>query len=395
MHMQTLPSTFIRLKPKEDHRIRDGHPWVFSNEIATVTGSPQAGDVVPVLSSINTLLGIGFYQPRSLIAARMLSRNEESVDEIFFRKRLSRALELRTTLFPGSTVYRLAHGESDQLPGLIVDRYNEYLVVQTFSLGMDLRKRVIVDVLASLFQPAGIIERNESPLRELEQLPRQKGILFGTSGVTTVDDHGIKILLDPLEGQKTGAFLDQRENRLRVRRYAAGARVLDLFCNDGGFALHAAAGGAREVIAIDSAADAIRRANANVALNHITTVRFMEQDVFEALTALRGEEASFDVVILDPPSFTRTKKNVQTAKRGYRELHMGAMHLLRRGGYLCTASCSHHILPEVFEEIVADSARGAGRTLQLLEWRGASPDHPLIPGVPETGYLKFGIFRVH
>jgi len=393
--MITPPPTHIRLKPKEDLRIRSGHPWVFSNEIGTISGTPAAGDVVPVLSSGGALLGIGLYNPHSLIAARLLSPYEETVDTTFFRKRLQRALELRTTLYPGSTVYRLVHGESDALPGLIVDRFNDLLVVQTHSSGMDLRLQQICDVLEDLLHPSGIIERNESPLRELEHLPVRKGTLRGSPGSTVIEEHGLAYEVDPLEGQKTGFFLDQRENRYLVRRYCHGARVLDCFCNDGGFALNAAAAGAASVLGVDSSTDAVARATANAARNNLQQVRFLESDVFEALSSLGERGEKFGTIILDPPSFTRSKKNVQTARRGYRELHAGALKVLEKGGFLATASCSHHILPEVFLEEVVQTGKKMGKTLQLLEWRGAAPDHPTLPQVPETRYLKFGVFRVY
>jgi 23S rRNA (cytosine1962-C5)-methyltransferase len=393
--MITPPAVHIRLKPKEDLRIRTGHPWVFSNEIGTITGTPVAGDVVPVLSSNGALLGIGFYNPHSLVAARLLSAYEEAVDVGFFRKRIQRALDLRTTLYPASTVYRLVHGEADFLPGLIIDRFNDRLVVQTLSSGMDMRLPQIADVLEDLFHPSAIFERNESPLRELEHLPMRKGILRGTPGATVLEEHGLTYAVNPMEGQKTGFFLDQRENRWLVRRYCREATVLDCFCNDGGFALNAAAGGATSVLGIDSSSEAVARAGANAARNGLAMVRFEEQDVFETLPALADAGQRFGVVILDPPSFTRSKKNVQTARRGYRELHTGALKVLEKGGYLATASCSHHILPEVFLDEVVQTGKKLGKTLQLLEWRGAAPDHPTLPQVPETRYLKFGVFRVH
>jgi 23S rRNA (cytosine1962-C5)-methyltransferase len=393
--MITPPAVHIRLRPKEDLRIRTGHPWVFSNEIATINGSPGPGDVVSVLSSNGALLGVGFYNPHSLIAARVLSVYEEPVDAEFFRKRLQRALELRKVLYPESTVHRLVHGESDFLPGLIIDRFNDLLVVQTLSSGMDMRLPQIADVLEELLHPAAILERNESPLRKLEHLPMRKGVIRGTAGPTVIDEHGLKYGVDPMEGQKTGFFLDQRENRFLVRRYCRGARVLDCFCNDGGFALNAAAAGAVSVLGIDSSAEAVARATANASRNGLQQVQFVDRDVFEALPALADKGERFGTVILDPPSFTHSKKNVQTARRGYRELHAGALKILEKGGYLATASCSHHILPEVFLEEVVQTGKKMGKTLQLLEWRGAAPDHPTLPQVPETRYLKFGVFRVH
>jgi len=384
----------IILKSKEDRRIRAGHPWVFSNEIREIRGEPQAGDVVELRTAGGKSLGVGFYNPHSLIAFRLLSTRVEDCDADFFKRRITHAFALRKLLYPEGDTFRVVHGESDFLPGLVVDKFNQFLAVQTFSYGMDVRLPMICDVLESLFHPQGIVERNESPLRTLESLPQEKGVLRGSVEPTIIEDCGVRFEVNILEGQKTGFFLDQRENRLALRRLCRDAEVLDCFCNEGGFALHAVRGGARAVLAIDASAEALRQARANAALNGIDRVAFEQADVFEAMKHLVDEERQFDVVILDPPSFTKSKKNVPAAKQGYKELHMLACRLLRRGGILATASCSHHILPDVFLDIVDTSARKAGKAVQLLDWRSAAPDHPILPSVPETRYLKFGIFRV-
>jgi 23S rRNA (cytosine1962-C5)-methyltransferase len=384
----------IVLKKNEEHRIAGGHPWAFSNEIRETRGSPSMGDVVELRTAGGVTLGIGLYNPHSLIAFRLLSQTLEDIDTEFFRSRMARALNLRRTLYPDATVYRLIHGEGDFLPGLIIDRFNDYCVVQTLSNGMDARLPMICDALESILSPKGIVERNESSLRTLEQLPQERGILRGEAGTTTINLNGMLFQVDVLEGQKTGFFLDQRENRSAIERYSKGARVLDCFCNDGGFSLFAARAGASAVTGLDSSEEAIRNATGNARLNGLSTARFEQADVFGMLTSLAEDGASYDLVIMDPPSFTRSRKNVQTAKKGYKELHAGAFRLLKKGGTLATASCSHHIEPDVFLSIVDETARKAGRHLQLLEWRGAAPDHPTLPAVPETRYLKFGIFRI-
>ena len=276
---------------------------------------------------------------------------------------------------------------------MVVDKFNNFISLQTYSYGMDIRLPMICDVLESLLHPQGIVERNESPLRSLEGLPIKKAVLRGSVEPTIIDDCGVRYRVNVVEGQKTGFFLDQRENRVAVRRYCKDADVLDCFCNEGGFALHALRGGARSVFAIDASADAIAQARENAALNGLHRIQFEHEDVFDALKRLAAEERKFDVVILDPPSFTKTKKHVQQAKQGYKELHSLALRVLHRGGILATASCSHHILPEVFLTIIDGTARKMNRTLQLLDWRSAAPDHPILPQVPETRYLKFGIFR--
>ena len=338
-------------------------------------------------------LGVGFYNPHSLIAFRLLAPAPIEVDHQFFAGRIAAALQLRASLYPGAQAFRVVHGEADFLPGLVVDKYNEYIAVQTFSFGMDARIELICDVLESLLKPVGIVERNESSLRLLEHLPQKKGTLRGDVQPTIIEEHGLHYAVDLLAGQKTGFFLDQKENRLAIRRFSRGARVLDCFCNDGGFSLNAALGGATSVLGLDSSEEAIRHASENAASNDIRNARFALADVFEQLQELRTSGETFDVLVLDPPSFTRSKKNVATAKRGYRELNMHALRVLNNGGILFTASCSHHIEPDVFLDVVQEAARQSGRRLQLLEWRGASPDHPTLPGVPETRYLKLGIFR--
>jgi 23S rRNA (cytosine1962-C5)-methyltransferase len=393
----TSSSPFARLtlKRHEERRILAGHPWVFSNEIRDITNAPAQGDIVELRDAGGVCLGYGFYHPHSLIAFRLLSSSPEPIDAEFFARRLETARTLRERLFPGSTCYRLAHGEADFLPGLLIDRYNEHFVIQTLAAGMDARIEFICDALESLFHPLSIVERNESSMRSLEHLLPRKGVLRGTPAATQIVDEGVRFLVDPMDGQKTGFFLDQRTNRIAVRQFASGARVLDCFSNDGGFALHAAAGGAKSVLGIDSSLDAVKRAQQNAELNNAGNVTFRQAEVFEALGDIAATDERFDLLILDPPSFTKSKKNVATAKKGYRDLHRAAFPLLVSGGFLATASCSHHILPEAFLDVVNSTARECNRRLQQIIWRGASPDHPTLPGVPETQYLKFGLFRVH
>jgi 23S rRNA (cytosine1962-C5)-methyltransferase len=389
-------SAVVTLKKNEDRRISSGHLWAFSNELLSIEGNPQAGDLVELKTHAGGFLGIGVYNPHSLIAVRLLTREREEIDFQYFRKRIGAALELRTMLFGEADAYRLVHGESDFLPGLIVDVYGRYISLQAFSFGMDRRLTLICDVLDSLLHPKGIIERNETPMRSLEALPQKRGVLRGTAASVEIHEHGISYEVDLLEGQKTGFFLDQRENRFAIRRYARGTRVLDCCCNDGGFALNAAAAGAAEVTGIDVSEHAVRNATGNAVRNNLQDrSKFQAADMFEYLgsAAERGEQ--FDLITVDPPSFAKNRKGVVRAKRGYRDLHTAAIKLLRPGGILATASCSHHIDDGTFLQIVADAARSLNRAITLLEWRGASPDHPVLPAMPETHYLKFGVFRVH
>jgi 23S rRNA (cytosine1962-C5)-methyltransferase len=384
----------ITLRKNEEHRILAGHQWAFSNEIKSITGDPEAGDVIELLRHDGNFLGVGFYNPHSLIAFRLLSRESESITFDFFEQRIQQALQLRKRVYPEAESYRLVHGESDFLPGLIIDKYNEFLSLQALAAGMDRRLTLICDVLESLFHPKAIVERNESPLRSLEQLPLKKGVLRGTIGQTIISEHDVKFKVSLLDGQKTGFFLDQRDNRRAIQRYSRNASVLDCFCNEGGFAIYAARGGAARVWGIDSSELAIANAKVNATINEVSNARFEVADVFVRLPELQAAGEQFDVIVLDPPSFSRNKKTVATALKGYKEINAGAARLVVPGGILVTASCSHHVTPESFITAVEEGARAAHRSLRLLEWRGASADHPTLPSMPETAYLKFGVFAV-
>jgi 23S rRNA (cytosine1962-C5)-methyltransferase len=387
----------VHLRKTRARRVQEGHPWVFSNEIASVDGEPGAGDLVTVLLAGGQFLGRGFYHPHSLIAVRILTRRQsEPADDDLLRTRLQAAVDHRQRLMPGSVVHRLVHGEGDFLPGLVVDRYGDVLVLQAFSAGMERRRETLAAILREKLSPRAIVERGDSPLRKLEGLPMRNGMLHGGEpGPVEVEDEGLRLVVDVLSGQKTGAFLDQRQNRRLVRRHAAGLRVLDLFCHDGWFSLHAAAGEAAEVLGVDIAADCLQRAEANAARNGFSErCSFRRGDGRDLLRTLRSEGRRFDLVVLDPPSFTRTRKQVPVARRAYRDLHRAALGVLEPGGLLATASCSHHIREDTFFEAVHRAAVEAGRTLRWVARGMQSPDHPVLVGVPETGYLKFGLFQV-
>lgn len=384
----------IVLKKNEERRIHAGHQWVFSNEIQGVNGAPKSGDIVEIFRHDMKRLGIGFYNPHSLIAARFLSPEDEEIDFKFFERRIQSALLLRKKLYPKSAAYRIIHGESDFLPGLIIDRYNEYLSVQTFSAGMDSRLTLICDVLVSIFSPRGIVERNESPLRSLEELPMRKGIIRGTVEPTIIELHDLKFRIDLLEGQKTGFFLDQRENRTALRPFAKDATVLDCFCNEGGFGLYAAHYGAKSVSGVDSSEFAIEKSKVNATLNNLRTISFRCDDVFTTLSSEIELKKTYDIVILDPPSFTKNKKTVAAATKGYKELNTCGLKIIKSGGILATASCSHHISEESFLNVINESAVKSGRRIRLLQFGGAAPDHPTLPAMPETKYLKFALLAV-
>ncbi len=392
--MPTIHKKNIVLKKNEERRIQAGHQWVFSNEIQAVNGAPKSGDIVEIFRHDMKRMGTGFYNSHSLIAARFLSANDEDIDFKFFERRILSALALRKKLYPKNAAYRVVHGESDFLSGLIIDRYNEYLCVQTFSAGMDSRLTLICDVLVSIFSPRGIVERNESPLRSLEELPPRKGVVRGTVEPTIIELHDLKFRVDLLEGQKTGFFLDQRDNRAALRPFSKDAAVLDCFCNEGGFGLYAAHYGAKCVLGVDSSELAIEKSKVNATLNNLHSLTFTCADAFAALTAEIEQKKEYDLIILDPPSFTKNKKTVATAAKGYKELNTNALRILRGGGILATASCSHHISEETFLNIINDSVVKAGRKARLLHFGGAAPDHPTLPAMPETKYLKFALLSV-
>jgi 23S rRNA (cytosine1962-C5)-methyltransferase len=384
----------IILKKNEEHRLAAGHLWIFSNEVASVRGTPESGSVVELLRADEKFLGIGFFNPHSLIAFRLLSTDREEITPRFFEKRIQRADALRQRFSPNATAYRMVYGESDFLPGLTIDRYNEYLSLQILSAGMETHLNVICDVLEDMFHPKAIVARNDVGARTLEQLPLEKKVLRGTVEKTIISEDDVKFSVDVLNGQKTGFFLDQRENRKAARRYVAGARVLDCFCNEGGFSVHAAKAGAKEIISVDSSEQALAHAATNTHLNQVENVSFVAGDAFDILQKFDTGNERFDVVILDPPSFTKSKKTIATALKGYKEIHMRAFGLIKPGGFLITASCSHHITEEAFLDVIQQSALKRNRKIQMLEFRGAGPDHPNHPAMPETRYLKFAIFSV-
>jgi len=383
----------VILKRNEEQRILKGHMWVFSNEIASVEGDPKPGDIVELVTQSGKFLGLCFYQPHSLITCRILTSEHEEINFEFFEKRITKALELRRKLYPGSETYRLVHGESDFLPGLIIDKYNEFIAIQALTLGMELRTKLICDVLESIFHPKAIVARNDVQIRALENLPIDKKILRGNHGITIFDDENVKFEIDVLQGQKTGFYLDQRENRKSIHRYAKDCNVLDCFCNEGGFGLHALYAKARSVTAFDISDYAISKTKVNMKLNSMI-INVETADAYEKLRSFVSEKKLFDMVILDPPAFTKSKRNVKSAMYGYLSINKLALKIIQPEGYLVTSSCSHHISVDDFLSVIEKASVKAGRYLQLLELRGAAPDHPVIPYMPETKYLKFAIFKV-
>jgi 23S rRNA (cytosine1962-C5)-methyltransferase len=390
---RSTPVHTIRLKKDEERRILAGHCWVFSNEIHDSLHGLEPGEVVRVSSSSGRLLGIGHLSPNSLIAIRLLSRRQVEIDGAFYRERLLAAEERRRRLYPGSSVYRLAFGEADLLPGLIVDRYDRHLVVQVLTRGMARAEELLLETLREIFHPESIVLRNDTPMRSLEGLPLERRTAFGElPDPLVIELDGIRFHVAPLEGQKTGFYLDQRENRARLHGLTHGKRVLDACCYEGAWGLYAARFGAREVVGVDVSEAALARARRNVEINSLDTpCRLVERDIFDFLT--KGEER-FDVIILDPPAFIKSKAKLKEGERGYLELNRLAMKLLPPAGLLVTCSCSHHLPRDRFQVLLGQAARLAKRRLLLLEACGQSRDHPVLMSMPETAYLKCFILEV-
>ncbi len=391
----TEPALTLFLKPGMDRRLKKGHPWVFSNELEQIPGNWTAGCLTEVVNPKKQSYGTGFFNPSSLISVRLLQTDLKVLTQAFFEERLADAQKLRETLFPGETAYRLCFGESDFLPGLVIDRYGDFFALQALSAGIDLHLPLVTGALLNLFPGTkGIAEKNTSHLRKLEGLPLRDGILFGeVPDQVSMTENGIRYSISLLDGQKTGFFLDQKVNRVKVRELAAGKKVLDCFTNQGGFALNAAVGGAASVTGVDLSEQAVNACRENARLNGVRA-EFVQEDVFRFLTRIRDKKEPVEFVILDPPSFAKSKKNIPAAKKGYAELNRLGLSLIPQGGFLATGSCSQHLFEETFLEIVKEEAFTAGRQLRLVYRGNQSPDHPVLESMAETRYLKFFIFQV-
>ena len=395
--------------PKAERSLRAGHPWVYGEEITAVEGGYRNGDMVDVVSSKGRYLGTGGVNDHSKIRVRILSRNANDIfDEAFFRRRVRYALDYRKTVM-GPTDYRccrLIFGEADQFPGLTVDRFENVLVTQTLSLGMEQRKEWVFRALVEGLREDGaeiaaLYERNDVAIRELEGLRQNKGFypLEGLrddlDGHVIITENGLRYDVDYIEGQKTGFFLDQKYNRQAAARLAQGRRVLDCFTHTGAFALNAAAAGAAHVTAVDVSQFALELAAENGRRNGLTNLDYLCADVFDLLTRMaREKKCDYDYIILDPPAFTKSRATADRAYHGYKEINLKAMRLLPRGGYLATCSCSHFMSDEMFRRMLREAAQDAGVTLRQIEARQQAPDHPILPGVPETDYLKFYLLQV-
>jgi 23S rRNA (cytosine1962-C5)-methyltransferase len=375
-------------------RVRDGHLWIYRSDVVTVDA--QGGSVITVNDERGNFIGQALYSDASLIALRFLSQSKETIDETWWRRRILEATQ-RRSVSDDTNAFRLVYSEGDLLPSLIVDRYADVFVLQTLSQGTDAIKEVLTRILIDEFKPKAVIERNDARVRELEGLPLIATTVYGEAPQEfEILQHGLRFLVAPSGGQKTGSFLDQRENRLAARAAAqttAHGRALDCFTFNGAFALHLASV-CNQVVGIDISSDAVTAAQRNAELNKMNNVEFREANVFDELREMESSGTQFDIIVLDPPAFAKNRASLKAALRGYKEINLRALKLLNPGGVLVTCTCSYHVSEELFLEIIADAAIDAHRRIQILEKRMQAQDHPVLVGMPETYYLKCVIARV-
>ena len=373
-----------------------GHLWIYAGYVEVVSGEPASGDVVDVIASSGRFYARGLYNPASKIRVRILTFDDEPITEQFWRGRLAQAVRLRRRLVTGTSAYRLVYGEADRLPGLVVDRYDEVLVMQTLSSGMDCRKDLLADLLCQESGATRVYLRNDAKSRTLEGLPMERGFLRG-SGATTVEiqEGPARFLIDIERGQKTGWFCDQRENRLVTAQFAVGAEVLEVFAHTGAFGIHAALAGAKSVEGLDVSADALALARNHAVLNKVDDrCVYRTADAFEEMRKLERAGRRYNLVLLDPPAFARSKQAVPRALAGYKDVNLLGMRLTRPEGFLATSSCSHHVTEQEFWTSIRLAARDAKRQVRLLEQRGQASDHPILAAMPETRYLKCFILQI-
>jgi 23S rRNA (cytosine1962-C5)-methyltransferase len=376
----------IVIKPRA--RILHGHDWVFSNEVLKAFGTPADGDVISLKDGKDRLIGSAIYNSQSQIVARRFSRRKQDLDLDFFKRRIAQAAEYRTRRGIDPKLCRVVWSESDGLPGIIIDRYGDHLVMQTLTLAMDMRRDSIADAITDLFGEVTIIERNDAAVRKAEGLELRAGILRGNApSQVQIAIEGVKFEVDLLHGQKTGFYLDQRDNYAIVAGYAHDRRVLDCFTNQGAFALACARAGGADVTGVEESSENIAAAKRNAARNDLK-VRWIERDVFQFLRAAEKTGAQYDLIVLDPPSFTKARSGLHDALRGYRELHMRAFRLLSKDGVLATFSCSHHVSDTAFSQTIADALVDARRSARRLCRFEQAPDHPVVPTITETEYFK-------
>jgi len=386
----------VLLKRKISPRIANGHPWVFSNEVDKISGSPSGGEIVEVFTHDKKFIGKGYINPKSQILVRLLTREkQDTINEEFFINRIRQCWEYRKKI--GYTENcRLVFGEADAIPQLIIDKFNDYFVIQTVALGIDLWKPAIVKAINQLFKPKGIFERNDVPVRELEGMQQQKGFLSGEFDTKIIiNENGLKFYVDIENGQKTGYFLDQQDNRRAISNIVKDAEVLGAFTYTGTFEIHAAHYGAKSVLGLDISDNAVKQATENAVLNNLQDiVQFKSANAFDVLKQWSKEGKKYDVVMLDPPAFTKSRETIQKAITGYKEINLRGMKLVRPGGFLVTSSCTNLVSPEMFLQIIDMAAKDARRKIRQVVFQTQSADHPVVPGIETTQYLKFLVIEV-
>ena len=385
----------IFLKKNEERRIKAGHLWVFSNEIGNLDAEASSGEIVEVFDSSGNPLGSGFYNKNSLIAVRLLGKEYNGDLHGYISSSINKAHNLRKQFYPSRESFRLVFSESDYLPGLIIDKYNNTYVLQVYSFGMQKNIDSVVDVLKKEFNAENIFSRNEPYFRKLEGLPETDEVYSGLVKEEIIDDGDLKYRIDFPNSQKTGFYFDQSDNRKFIEKFVKGKNVLDAFCNSGGFGLHAAYAGASRVTFVDSSKVEIENAMYNFELNELKSEsEFIESDVFDFLESCISASKKFDVVMLDPPAFAKSRKSIPSALKGYIKLNKLALQLVNADGYLVTSSCSHHIKQNDFIEAITTASAKSCKVIQLIHFNGASLDHPQLPAMEETAYLKFAVFKV-
>ncbi len=386
----------VKLKKGEEKRIKAGHLWIFNNEIEKISDLKENGEIVEVFDHKESFVAKGYYNKHSLISVRVLSKDkDQEIDKTFLKEKISQAYQYRKKIYPQLSSYRIVYSEGDLLPGLIIDKYENLLSVQILTLGMEKLKPLILEALEEVFSPEGIILKNDSAFREMEGLKKEIKIIQGNfDALAVIEENQLKFYVDLVEGQKNGFFFDQRENRILATTLSKDRRVLDCFCYTGGFALSAALGGAKKVWGADESESAIKLAEGNAKLNNFSNLTFQKQEVFNFLRKLNQAQEKFDMIILDPPAFVKSKEKLKQGVKGYKEINLQAMKLLNTGGILISCSCSYQLSKEEFLNMIKSAAADSGKLFRIIKELTQAPDHPILLTMPETQYLKGVILEV-
>lgn len=376
-------------------KTRHLHPWIFSNEIKDIEGKPEIGDTVLVYEK-DKLIGSGLFNPNSLITIRLYSNQEQELDKEFLAKQIDKAFKYRQTVLPGEQDFRLVYGESDGIPGLVLDKYQNHFALQTYSVAMDIRQSLIVNALREVMPVESVIEKNDFRLREAEKLDRRESVIYGDPKPVIISEAGLRFLVNIQEGQKTGFYYDQRLTRAKVRALSQGKDVLDVFCYTGGFALNAAKGNAKSVLGIDASESAVNLARENAKLNHLDKIcKFQVGDAFNVLREFVRQRRKFDLIVLDPPPFFKTQKEKSRGMRGYKDINLQAMKLLNNGGILVSCTCSHYLFWQDLLDVLMQAAQDVGKIAKIIDRTTQGPDHPVLLSMPESEYLRCFFLEIY